>query len=185
MAEQLCMRCSRLNNLPDLCLPDGYSERSYREGDVQAWCQIISESFEESWDAARFKDYMLGDAAFRPERIRFLINAAGVPCATASAYRRHKYGPDSGYVHMVGVLSSEAGKRLGYAISLRVLQLFREEGCCDAVLQTDDFRLAAIKTYLNLGFQPLLVEEGQRDRWEKVYTELKLAVPVQWHSKSS
>jgi len=39
-------------------------------------------------------------------------------------------------------------------------------------LETDDYRLPAIKTYLNLGFEPLLVHENQRDRWRNILSAL-------------
>jgi mycothiol synthase len=44
----------------------------------------------------------------------------------------------------------------------------RCEGRRRAELRTDDFRVAAIKTYLKLGFEPLLVAENQRRRWRDV-----------------
>jgi hypothetical protein len=43
------------------------------------------------------------------------------------------------------------------------------------VLTTDDFRLAAIKTYLDAGFLPVMWEDPESDmkaRWDKVLCEL-------------
>ena len=40
------------------------------------------------------------------------------------------------------------------------------------MLDTDDFRMAAIKTYLNLGFVPVYVEEGQPKRWSDIFEQL-------------
>jgi mycothiol synthase len=37
-----------------------------------------------------------------------------------------------------------------------------------AVLETDDWRLAAIRTYLRLGFEPDPVEEEHAARWRRV-----------------
>ncbi len=179
LKPQLIMRRPNLDGLPDeLSLPEGYSERHYQEGDAEAWSEIITESFEEEWGVERFKEYMLGDVSFKPERIRFICNADGKPVGTTSAFRRDdKYGPDCGYVHMVGVLKSEAGKRLGYAVNVAVLHQFKREGCPDAVLQTDDFRLPAIKTYINLGFLPDIVDDNQYQRWRDIYKLLKVDAP--------
>ncbi len=75
---------------------------------------------------------------------------------------------------MVGARTHHMGKRLGYWVTLATLYHFVEEELTDAVLQTDDFRLPAIKTYLNLGFEPLLVHENQPDRWREVFRTLAM-----------
>ena len=41
-----------------------------------------------------------------------------------------------------------------------------------AQLKTDDFRLPAIKTYLNIGFKPDLSTDDYKERWEKIYENL-------------
>lgn len=176
---QLLMRRPHLDKLPELVLPAAYAERCYQAGDDAAWCEIISESFEEAWSVERFQEYMQGDSAYKPERIRFICDQQGTPCATTSAYRRlERYGADAGYIHMVGVLKREAGKRLGYASSLAALHQFKRESCHNAVLQTDDFRLAAVKTYINLGFVPEIIDDNQYQRWQDVYKILKLDAPA-------
>jgi len=72
----------------------------------------------------------------------------------------------------VGVLPGHQGKHLGAKVSLAALRRFVEEGRIDAVLQTDDFRLPAIRTYLRLGFEPLPIHENQRQRWRAVFDEI-------------
>ncbi|HHY83306.1 MAG TPA: hypothetical protein GX505_11630 [Clostridiales bacterium] len=44
----------------------------------------------------------------------------------------------------------------------------KKEGWTSAVLETDDFRLPAIKTYFRLGFQPKFTHESHPDRWDKI-----------------
>jgi hypothetical protein len=46
------------------------------------------------------------------------------------------------------------------------------EGWRAAWLSTDDFRLAAIRIYLDLGFQPLLTDDSHRERWPEVFAGL-------------
>ena len=62
------------------------------------------------------------------------------------------------------MLSSEGGRGLGFHVSLACTHIMAAEGRTSAVLQTDDFRLPAIKSYLRLGFAPLLMHENQRQR---------------------
>jgi mycothiol synthase len=46
------------------------------------------------------------------------------------------------------------------------------EGRTRAVLNTDDFRIPAIKTYLNLGFLPVLADHDYYDRWKSLSNTL-------------
>ena len=120
---------------------------------------------------------MKDNPAYRPDRIFFVCAPDGLPCGTASAYRQEFTRPELGYVHFVGVCPAFTGKRLGAAVSLAVLRKFQSEGLKGAVLHTDDFRLAAIRTYLNLGFSPVIVHENQPARWNVVFTQLGLTPP--------
>jgi mycothiol synthase len=47
-------------------------------------------------------------------------------------------------------------------------------GYREIYLQTDDWRLPAIKTYLNLGYVPLLCEPDMEERWRLVCRNLDL-----------
>lgn len=170
-SPQLHMLRSGLSGLPEVSLPPGYELRTYRPGDAAEWCRVISESFEREYGVEDFDRQMRRDYAFRPERIFFVEADDGV-VATASAWYRPAWGRMTGYVHMVGVRPGHSGKRLGYWVSLATLHRFVEEGRTSARLDTDDFRLAAIKTYLRLGFRPCLRHENQRRRWREVFAEL-------------
>ena len=161
---QLLMRRD-LTDLPPLNLPDGVTVRHFQEGDEGIWENIISLSFESPHE---FNPGMKDDSAFRNDRVLFLL-VEGVPVATASAWFVPKYGDDTGFVHMVGALPSYQGRRLGYWVTLAVLYKLKAEGYLYAVLTTDDFRLAAIKTYLNLGFSIDKSDHGSiPERWEKI-----------------
>lgn len=169
---QLMMRRPNLQGLKEMQLPEGYSLRSFCQGDVQAWNKIIAESFDSPFDSEKFEKVMRQDAEFMPERVLFVC-CNDIPVATASAWLSSKWDNSTGYLHMVGVCPGHQGKRLGYLITLAVLEKFAEDGRTTAVLSTDDFRLAALKTYLNLGFEPYLIHENQRERWKEVFEKLK------------
>lgn len=167
------MRRAALNDLPEIELPQGYSIRTSRDGDAIHWVRIIRESFKDTnCDQSLFERGMLRDPDYLPERIFFVCAPDGIPCGTASAYRGEGLARDAGCLHMVGVCPGHTGKRLGFAVSLAVLRRFRFEGPSSAVLQTDDYRLAAIKTYLRLGFLPLTRHESHPAQWDAVYVGL-------------
>ena len=95
------------------------------------------------------------------------------PIATASARLRPDRFPGSGYLHWVAVDPDHQGQRLGFFVSLAVLHTFGTLGCTDAVLETQDHRLAAIQTYLKLGFLPEYRDETHRERWETIQAVLR------------
>ncbi len=171
LTPQLVMRRDTLDDLPPLEIPTGYTLRTSREGDGAHWARILSESFQVEWTDADFTRIMVEDPAYRPDRIIFACGPDNVPCAVAAAYRKTET-PDEGYLHYVGCRPGHAGKRLGWLVSLACLYKFREEGCSTVVLNTDDFRLPAIKTYLRLGFHPVIVHENQHARWAAIYAAL-------------
>ncbi len=173
MKPQLRMRRPDLRKLPPVRLPEGCALRSYRPGDDAHWVRIIAESFGEEADHISFEQRMRTDPAFRPERV-FFITKDDDPVATASAYYKPTEDPAAGVLHYVGVLTEHHGRKLGYWVCLAALHRMAAEGRAAAWLSTDDFRAPAIKTYLNLGFLPLLVHENQRERWRRVLAGMGL-----------
>lgn len=171
LMPQLAMRRENVLDLPPLLLPEGYILRPSREGDAHYWVTILNESFNNAWTDDDFDRIMVQDPAYSPDRILFICAPDGVPCAVAAAYRT-KENPENGYLHYVGCRPCHAGKKLGMLVSLACLYKFREEGCDAVTLQTDDFRLAAIKTYLRLGFHPVIVHENQHERWKAIFAML-------------
>jgi hypothetical protein len=55
------------------------------------------------------------------------------------------------------------------------LSMLEERGMKVIELRTDDWRLAAVKTYLDAGFLPVLLDDPESDhaaRWDKVRADL-------------
>lgn len=173
ISPQLHMIRPDLDGLPDVALPEGYRLQCYREGDEIRWEKVIRESFEYEPGKLALDAALRQDAAFQPDRVLFLWQGDEA-VATTSAWYNPEMMADAGTVHWVGVVPSHAGRRLGYQIVLCALHKMVSEGRRRAWLSTDDHRLAAIQTYFNLGFEPLLIHENQRERWAKVLSELRI-----------
>ena len=174
MPRQLRMVRPNLENLPKLELPAGYGIRTYLEGDEVHWARIITDSFGGRERTAQdTRDQITGRDVFLPDGFYFATHA-GMPVGTACAWRQSVDEKEVGYVHMVGVVAEHTGHKLGKWVSLAVLHYFRDNGFISAMLDTDDFRIPAVKTYLNLGFIPVYVEEGQRKRWQDIFEKLEL-----------
>ena len=174
MPRQLRMVRPNLEDLPKLELPEGYGMRTYLEGDEVHWARIISDSFGgRARTAQDTENEITHRDVFLPDGLYFATHA-GTPVGTACAWRQSVDEKAVGYVHMVGVVSKHTGHKLGKWVSLAVLHYFRDNGFISAMLDTDDFRIPAVKTYLNLGFIPVYVEEGQSKRWQDLFEKLGL-----------
>ena len=152
-------------------LPEGYALRHFRPGDGPHWSAVYAEAFGREYTPELFEKIMQSDPAFRPERVWF-VTQADLPVATASAYERPAFLPGASMIHYVATRPAHAGKRLGHAATLAALHHMVAEGWKAAWLSTDDFRLAAIKVYLDLGFRPLVGDESHRSRWPAVFAKL-------------
>lgn len=171
------MRRPNLAGLPPQGeLPEGYSLREYRPGDAAGLAQLLARAeHDPGWDEARVRREIT-DAPGVDRTL--LIEYAGKPVATATSRLAPEDFPGSGYVHWVASDPDHRGKRLGATVTIAVLHRFAEIGCHDAVLETDDHRLAAIKTYQRLGFVPVHREPSHIARWAKIASDLLAAANI-------
>jgi mycothiol synthase len=165
------MRRSDLGALPPLpALPAGFVLRLARDDDRESLAHVLAAAFPEiAWDDTRVGSELFDDPNVPATLV---IEFESRIVATASALFEPASAPTTGVVHWVAVHPEQAGKRLGYLISLAVLHEFARRGCRDALLRTDDHRLPAIRTYLNLGFLPEHVESTHPARWARVNERL-------------
>ena len=164
---QLEMARRDLEGIPELTLPAGYRLRPYQPGDEEAWGEIMTEAFTPYWNATRFRRLLLPHFGFKPERVIMLCRQ-DTPVGSASAFQWPGIPKDRGYIHMLGVKKEHCGLKLGFSLCVACLRRFKQEGFRSAMLQTEDYRIPAIKHYLRLGFKPVLVNEDQRAKWAQV-----------------
>lgn len=177
--RQLRMRRPSLEGLPEMDVPRGYGLRTYRPGDETAWGQIMesAEGIGREWTVEKVRASMMEKPQFEPEGL-FLVTCAAEgdrPVASATAWRAPSTGPRTGYVHMVCALPEHRGKGLGRLVTLAVLHHLHGRGDEEALLETDDFRLPAIRTYLGLGFVPVYLEDPASDhvaRWSEAFRKV-------------
>lgn len=181
MMQQLLMRRPHLRDLPPLpAAPQGYALHDLIRGpdpgedaDLARIACLLAVAFTDAaWTPAKAREAFILDASVRRT---VMITHGDVAVATASARLLPDAFPGSGYVHWVATDPAHAGKRLGWLVSLAVLHAFADLGCVDVVLETDDYRIPALKTYLGLGFEPVIRDESHPRRWEDV--RAKLAQP--------
>ncbi len=169
---QLLMKRGRLEGVGQPTLPKGYSLRTFRPGDERHWARIISRAFETECPISVFGREIARHDAFSPDGL-FFLTYRGHPVGTATAWSKPELGARSGYVHMVALVPEHTRKGLGKVLTAAVLNYFKEHGLRSAFLHTDEHRLAAIKTYIEMGFEPVIRREDVRRRWLEVLRSLR------------
>lgn len=170
-AESLIMRRPHLDDLPAMpSLPEGYLLRLAHDGDREGLRMLLQTAFPDSeWSAAKVESELYADVRVPAT---FVVANSGPLVATASALFEPHLQPETGTLHWVAAHPGQSGKGLGALVSLAVLQEFIRQGRTGALLRTDDSRLPAIQTYLNIGFQPDCSTPSRAERWERVFEQL-------------
>lgn len=156
---------------PSVILPKGYTLRPCQKGDKAGFFRVMTLAGFEGWDdeqLAPFLPLLLSDGWFL-----LLFEETGEIVATAMALTRatalHPFGAELGWV---AAHPGHAGKGLGMAVCSAATARLIESGSRDIYLKTEDFRLAAIKTYLKLGYIPFLYTEEMPVRWRHICRQL-------------
>lgn len=169
---QLLMRRPHLEDLAQPAVPPGYELRHFRSGDEGGWNRLMDIAFERTAGQSDFAREMAADAPYRAERVRLIFDRTGTVVATASCWQSARYPAHSMVLHWVATEPSHGGRGLGTAVSLDALHQGVREHQQRAFLQTDDFRIPAIRTYLRLGFEPVLTDDSHAPRWHSILSAL-------------
>ena len=151
-------------------LPAGCQLRGFRPGDQPGWVALLAASGFEGWTVDQFDAYMAA-----PERLTGsrAVERDGRLVAAAFASRRSS-DPPQGALDYVVCHPEHQGRRLGLVVCAAVVEHLIDQGYETISLLTDDWRLAAVKTYFNLGFEPVITRIDMPDRWLKVRQQLHL-----------
>jgi len=148
---------------PDIPPPPGFAIRNMLPGEEPAWsfCCLgefgIEQATPEGFYAKSMEEQALSE-------IFFICNADGQPVGTATAQLKE----DKPYLHYISVHPGWRGKGLAKPLMSAVLQRHAALGRGGCYLTTDDPRLPAINSYVQLGWRPVLWSEDAVPRWQKV-----------------
>lgn len=166
MAQLVMKRPPGASALPP---PTEDAVRAAIPADAEAIGRLMAGAFPElTWDTRRAHTDLF-DAPDVP--VTYVIDDGPKIIATASVRYTERF-PGAGYVHWVGVDPAYRGRRLGTIVMTRVLRRFAEDGRDFSILETDDFRLPAIASYLGQGFVPHYTDGDHELRWSKVFEHL-------------
>ena len=172
MQLQMAWDHRRLGNPPHpVSIPDGYILRTYQAGDETGWCSVMDLAGFEGWDDEKLAPWfgkILPDGWFM-----IIHKATGDIVATAMAlHGPTDFFPFGGELGWVAGNPAHSGKNLGTAVCAAVTARLIGAGYHLIHLNTDDFRLPAIKIYLKLGYVPFLFTSDMPDRWRAVCEKL-------------
>ncbi len=171
-----------LDSPPVVKLPLGYALRTYRPGDEPRFCRIMELSGWPGWDDARLRPWI---ARIPPGSWFMAVHqASNEIVATAMGLHDHSdLHPFGGELGWVAGDPAHAGKGLGMAVCAAVTARLLAAGYRDVHLYTEHWRLAALKTYLKLGYIPFLYTPEMPERWQAVCEQLGWPfTPERWRS---
>jgi mycothiol synthase len=170
----------RLNSPPAVHLATGYTLRTYQPGDEAGFFKVMDQAGFTNWDEEKLRPWFL---KMLPDGWFFVLHqASGEIVATAMANHNpqplHPFGGELGWV---AAHRDHAGKGLGMTVCAAVVRRLLRAGYRNIYLNTDDWRLPAIKTYLRLGWVPFLYAPDMKERWQAICPQLNWAfTPQEW-----
>jgi mycothiol synthase len=168
------------NAPPDVQLPAGYSLRTHIPGDQPRFFQLMELAGWPGWNEEVLQSWL---PRILPKGWFMAIHEeSGEIVASAMALHSNVYtlGGELGWLASD---PAHAGKGLGLAVSAAIIARFIEEGFRGIHLYTEDYRLAALKIYLKLGFIPFLYAPEMTERWQAICHQLQWPfTPEAWSS---
>jgi mycothiol synthase len=155
-----------------MTLPEDYELRTYQPADAAAYLDLMHGAGFTDFDEARLVGWL---TKVLPDGFFLIVHRpTGQLAVTAGASHNpdplHPYGGELGWV---AGSPAHAGRGLGRAVCAAVVNRFLSAGYRRIYLRTDDWRLPAIKIYLDLGFQPFLYAPDMAGRWAVVCEKLR------------
>lgn len=142
----------------------GYVLRQYADSDRDAYVALLHAADMGAIRLDYWEQHILPDGFF-------VVEHDGTRELVAACFAAHRPTPRhrrAGNFGWLAVHPSHRGKQLGRAISAAVTARLIQGGYKRIYLETHDFRVPAIRTYLKLGWIPLLYHDVMHDRWKVV-----------------
>ncbi len=172
-----------IGTLPVRACPRDYRLRTLRPGDEVHLPELMV-SAGVGWtpfDAPGMTEYLEA-----PDRLEgsYVVETQGRLAALCFATRRDEVDPAWGQLDYVCVRPGHRGARLAFRVCAAVLRYQRRRGYPASTLTTlrvtpQNLQLAAIRTYLSLGFLSVMTKRNRRV-CETVYRALGWPLPVNW-----
>lgn len=146
---------------------EGYALRQFKPDDARDFFRLMERAGWPDWDAARLRPWQ----ARIPVECWFVVEQSATGQLVASAMGLDDSSPrwpGAGELGWVAADPEHRGRGLGSAVSAAVTARLVALTFRRVHLYTEDDRLAALRMYLRLGYQPYLSGPGMAERWQAV-----------------
>ena len=169
-----------LHKPPAVRLSPGYIMRTYQPGDEEHFFKLMELAGWTDWDEKRLEPWyrrLLSEGW-----VMAFLKDSGRMVASCMALRSEAYS-SGGELGWLAGDPTHSGNGLGLAVSAAVTARFIEEGYRIIHLYSEDYRLAALKIYLKLGYVPFLYTKEMSDRWSVICNRVRWPfTPDKWKS---
>ena len=157
---------------PRVQLPDGYTIRTYQPGDEFRFYEVMALAGWTGWNDEKLHPWL---SRILPDGWFMIIDEVSEEIV-ATAMCLHNYKETNPFQGELGWLACDpahTGRGLGLVVSAAVTARFITAGYRHICLYTEDFRLAALKSYLKLGYVPFLYIPKMLDHWQAICEQLQ------------
>ncbi len=148
----------------------GYTLRSHRQGDAEGMVDLLNSNGQLGvWDRARIRSQI--EARVVDGGQLCVVHSEQI-VALANVQDREIFGVNSWEIGWVASHPEHRGKGLGRWVTAAAIEVALALPLRPIVLQTDAYRIPAIKVYLKLGFLPSNDHVSYPHRWQKVFLTL-------------
>lgn len=153
--------------MPELQVADGFTLRTIQDSELALYNELRKSVGFPEWDVETLQKYR---TKVLPDSMMLIVeNATGRFAASAGAETTDM--PELKHVGVLGWVMTHPdmrGHHLGKSVSVAAMHRLYNAGYRTFSLLTDDFRDAALKTYLNLGWKPWLYLDDMEGRWRAI-----------------
>lgn len=143
----------------------GYKLRLVSLEDQHSYAQTFATAFDDPSPFGDLMKQMLPDGFFVVEH---QPTGTVVAASTAAVYKKSQH-PDGHSLQWVVAHSDHLRTGAGQATIAAATEVLAENAPSYSYLSTDDFRIPAVSIYLKLGWKPLLYQEDQIARWDRIF----------------
>jgi ribosomal protein S18 acetylase RimI-like enzyme len=169
-SSRVLMLRPSLEQIAESKLPVGWWLRPYEPGFEQYWLEVHLAAEKQLTITPELFLRVFGNDPLRlHQRQLYLFTEARRAVGTVTAW----FGPDfpettCGRVHYLAVTPEFQGQGLGKALLGESLRLLKQLRYATAYLATSSTKLAAIRLYLQAGFEPVLRTPRDRELWREI-----------------
>lgn len=167
---RLAMEYTALDSISIKYFPSDFQLRTCSEDELLAIISFLQGNFPGDWQGKLWEKYYSSQGKLRI--ISLYLEKRPVASAIAQTT-----SANVGILSMVAVDPDFRRQGLGEIVVSAALDFLKKAGQEKAVLCTDSFRFSALRFYLKLGFQPLILNQEQKACWRGV---LKKIQKLEW-----